>query len=48
MSIPPDAIIVSAKDPTHLYLSMSGGGTFTPRLDAAYTDAVYASAVNAP
>ena len=28
--------------------ALSGGGTFTPRLDAAYTDAVYASAVNAP
>ena len=28
--------------------SLSGGGTFTPRLDAVYTDSVYASAVNAP
>jgi iron complex outermembrane recepter protein len=28
--------------------SLSGGGTFTPRLDATYTDSVYASAVNAP
>jgi iron complex outermembrane receptor protein len=27
---------------------LSGGGTFTPRLDAVYTDSVYASAVNAP
>ena len=28
--------------------ALSGGGTFTPRLDAAYTDEVYANAVNAP
>jgi iron complex outermembrane receptor protein len=27
--------------------SLSGGGSFTPRLDVAYTDAVYSNAVNA-
>ena len=28
--------------------TLSGGGTFTPRLDASYTDSVYAAATNAP
>jgi iron complex outermembrane receptor protein len=28
--------------------NLSGGGTFTPRIDAAYTDSVYADANNAP
>ncbi|HSC16123.1 MAG TPA: TonB-dependent receptor, partial [Gammaproteobacteria bacterium] len=28
--------------------ALSGGGTFTPRLDVAYTSEVYSNAVNAP
>jgi iron complex outermembrane receptor protein len=28
--------------------NLSGGGTFTPRIDAAYTDSVYSDANNAP